>query len=69
MGENKKDDLGNILPVRRITVNSQNLRGYAGNNQTSGIHGTLKKIGPKGRTVLARICASRFEGFFDLKFI
>ena len=26
---------------RHITVNSQNLREYASNNQTSGIHGTL----------------------------
>lgn len=28
----------------QITVNSQNLRKYAGNNQTSGIHGTLAEI-------------------------
>jgi len=27
--------------AQRITVNSQNLRRYECNNQTSGIHGTL----------------------------
>lgn len=31
-----------------LTVNSQNLRGYAGSNQTSGIHETLYETVRKG---------------------
>jgi len=40
------------LAIRRLTVNSQNLREYGGSNQTSGIHGTFYDILCKGRAVL-----------------